>query len=121
MKWIYYYYYTRSSNVILGRMENSNENDTQILLTDIQVEKVLICFMRETFNNDLKLINQSGWEKFEVLRISARARLKWGIDMCIQILNNANLRNKNRFKQLDAKNSEIKGEYRGTCSVLEIL
>ena len=109
MKWIYYYYYTRSSNVILGRMENSNENDTQILLTDIQVEKVLICFMRETFNNDLKLINQSGWEKFEVLRISARARLKWGIDMCIQILNNANLRNKNRVKQLDAKNSEIKG------------
>ena len=82
-------------------MENSKEIGHQPMLSDIQVEKVLICFMREVFNSNLKLIDQGGWEKFEVLRVSAKARLKWGIDMCIQILNHANLKNKTKAKLLE--------------------
>ena len=90
---------------IIENMEKLKEPEQQALLSDIQVEKVLICFMREVFNSNLKLIDQDGWEKFEVLRVSAKARLKWGIDMCIQILNNANLKNKSRAKLLEERNA----------------
>ena len=90
---------------ISGSMERSKDVEEPTSLSDIQVEKVLICFMREVFNGNLKLIDQDGWEKFEVLRVSAKARLKWGIDMCIQILTNANLKNKNRAKLLEERNA----------------
>ena len=59
-------------------------------LTDNQVEKVLVCFLREVFRGNLKLIDQRGWDNFEVLRVSANARQRWGLDMCIQMLFTAN-------------------------------
>ena len=90
---------------ISGSMERSKDVEEPTSLSDIQVEKVLICFMKEAINGNLKLIDQDGWEKFEVLRVSAKARLKWGIDMCIQILTNANLKNKNRAKLLEERNT----------------
>ena len=59
-------------------------------LSDIQVQRVLVCFLKEVFNGNLKLIDQTGWEEFEVLRVSATARQNWGLDLCMQMLYAAN-------------------------------
>ena len=81
-------------------MESSKSNE-QLLLNDVQIEKVLICFLREVLRGDLKSIDQTGWENFEVLRVSAKARLKWGIDMCVQMLQAANTNMKIRKNSID--------------------
>jgi hypothetical protein len=77
-------------------MVSNNPSHGILSLNDVQMEKVLICFLREVFSGDLKFINQTGWDNFEVLRVSANARLRWGIDICIQMLQAANLNLKNR-------------------------
>ena len=77
-------------------MVSNNPPHAILSLNDIQMEKVLICFLREVVSGELKCIDQTGWESFEVLRVSANARLRWGIDICIQMLQAANLDVKNR-------------------------
>ena len=77
-------------------MVSNNPPNGIISLNDFQIEKVLLCFLKEVFSGDLKFIDQTGWENFEVLRVSANARLRWGIDICIQMLQAANLDLKNR-------------------------
>ena len=77
-------------------MESFKESGT--LLTDIQVEKVLICFLREVFSGDLGQIDQKGWDNFELLRVSSKARLRFGTDICIQMLHKANDNSKSKFK-----------------------
>ena len=67
-------------------------------LSDIQVQRVLICFLKEVFNGNLKLIDQRGWEEFEVLRVSANARQNWGLDLCMQMLYAANRKIKDQNK-----------------------
>ena len=72
-----------------------NYRRPDILLSDHQVEKVLICFLKEVFSGNLRSIDQKGWDNFEGLRVSANARLRWGMDMCVQMLQNANQNIKN--------------------------
>ena len=86
-------------------MESFKESGT--LLTNIQVEKVLICFLREVFNGDLGLINQKGWDNFELLRVSPKARIRFGTDICIQMLHKANnnLKSKHKEKEPDITHS----------------
>ena len=64
-------------------------------LSEFEMKNVLNCFLKEVFNGDLKIIDQTGWDNFEVLRVSANARLRWGIDICIQMLQAANNNLKN--------------------------
>ena len=78
-------------------MESFKESGT--LLTNIQVEKVLICFLREVFNGDLGQINQKGWDNFELLRVSPKARIRFGTDICIQMLHKANNNLKSNHKE----------------------
>jgi len=80
-------------------MESFKESET--LLTNIQVEKVLICFLREVFNGDLGQIDQKGWDNFELLRVSPKARIRFGTDICIQMLHKANDNLKSKVKEKD--------------------
>ena len=80
-------------------MESFKESGT--LLTNIQVEKVLICFLREVFSGDLGQIDQKGWDNFELLRVSPKARIRFGTDICIQMLHKANDNLKSKFKEKD--------------------
>ena len=80
-------------------MESFKESET--LLTNIQVEKVLICFLREVFSGDLGQIDQKGWDNFELLRVSPKARIRFGTDICIQMLHKANDNLKSKVKEKD--------------------
>ena len=68
---------------------------------NIQVEKVLICFLREVFSGDLGQIDQKGWDNFELLRVSPKARIRFGTDICIQMLHKANDNLKSKVKEKD--------------------
>ena len=72
-------------------------------LTDHQVEKVLVCFLREVYSGNLRLIDQRGWENFEVLRVSSKARQRWGLDMCMQLLYRANCNIKDKLALNDGR------------------